>query len=278
MEKSHINSDLTHLDYYKSEHRKEQLRIEFHLVEHCNLNCRGCSHYSPLAKDEFLDIAQFEKDTFRLSQLLGKRIASINLLGGEPLLHPDVAQFCRVARKYFPKAEINIVTNGILLKSMSNDFWDTCQECCIMLGLTKYPIKLNYSDIEKKAAINNVNLFDYHIVENFRKDVLDPDGKQIPNDSYKKCPLVAFGRLQIKKGKLFQCATAAYINHINDYFHMNFQITDKDYLDLYQKISEEKILQFIFNSFPFCRYCALKDWKFNDEWTTSKRVWSEWSN
>jgi len=68
-----------------------------------------------------------------------------------------------------------------------------------MLGLTKYPIKLNYSDIEKKAAINNVNLFDYHIVENFRKDVLDPDGKQIPDDATKNVLLLRSAVSKLKK-------------------------------------------------------------------------------
>lgn len=31
-----------------------RLRFDVHLVEHCNLNCRYCGHYSPLAKEEYL--------------------------------------------------------------------------------------------------------------------------------------------------------------------------------------------------------------------------------
>ena len=29
--------------------------LEVHLAEHCNLNCKGCSHFSPLAEKEFIE-------------------------------------------------------------------------------------------------------------------------------------------------------------------------------------------------------------------------------
>lgn len=28
--------------------------VEFHLADHCNLNCRGCGHFSPIADETFL--------------------------------------------------------------------------------------------------------------------------------------------------------------------------------------------------------------------------------
>ena len=36
--------------------------IDFHLVDHCNLNCYGCSTYSQLSKENYYDINIFEND------------------------------------------------------------------------------------------------------------------------------------------------------------------------------------------------------------------------
>lgn len=44
--------------------------IGFNLVEHCNLHCYSCDHFSQLAKKEYLDINVFEKDVKRLKEIL----------------------------------------------------------------------------------------------------------------------------------------------------------------------------------------------------------------
>ena len=60
--------------------------IEYHLVNHCNLNCKGCDHFAPLAKkwhqplDDFIKMMKTIKDT------VGNHIKEIELYGGESLL------------------------------------------------------------------------------------------------------------------------------------------------------------------------------------------------
>lgn len=106
--------------------RTELPYLEFHLTDHCNLNCKGCAHYSPMASDHYADLYQLEKDLQRLAQLF-RNIRLIRLMGGEPLLHPDVDRFIRTTRSAFPKSRIGIVTNGILLPQASQAFWDACR-------------------------------------------------------------------------------------------------------------------------------------------------------
>jgi hypothetical protein len=45
--------------------------IEFHLAEHCNLNCAGCDHFSPLAAEEYASLETVKKDMARLAELTG---------------------------------------------------------------------------------------------------------------------------------------------------------------------------------------------------------------
>lgn len=86
--------------------RTTLLNFEVSLTEHCNLNCVGCSHFSPLAEPAFADFDEVSRDSQRMAQLLNGKVRYIHLLGGEPLLHPDLIRFFGMARGCFPKGEI----------------------------------------------------------------------------------------------------------------------------------------------------------------------------
>ncbi len=76
-------------------------RLVVHLTDHCNLNCKGCTHFSNIAKPAFADPEQFEREFAQLETIFSG-ITEIYLLGGEPLLHPHVTEFMESARKHFP--------------------------------------------------------------------------------------------------------------------------------------------------------------------------------
>ena len=76
--------------------------VEIHLVEHCNLNCKYCSHFSSIAKKEFYNLNEFKKDMARLAKVTNKKIKNIQLLGGEPLLHPNINEMMKFVRRKFP--------------------------------------------------------------------------------------------------------------------------------------------------------------------------------
>ncbi len=45
--------------------------LETHIVDHCNLKCRGCTHFAPLADPYFKSIEEFENDLKRLLAIGG---------------------------------------------------------------------------------------------------------------------------------------------------------------------------------------------------------------
>ncbi|PKQ21426.1 MAG: hypothetical protein CVT65_18630, partial [Actinobacteria bacterium HGW-Actinobacteria-5] len=79
--------------------------FETHITDHCNLNCKGCSHFSSLCPSAFADIDEFSADMHRMANLFSA-VRQIILLGGEPLLHPELIAFLRVAREAFPATRI----------------------------------------------------------------------------------------------------------------------------------------------------------------------------
>lgn len=59
-------------------------------------------------------------------------------MGGEPLLHPEVEKFLVEARKLFPKSEIQLVTNGLLLKKRKEELLDTINDNNIRVCVSNY--------------------------------------------------------------------------------------------------------------------------------------------
>jgi ABC-2 type transport system ATP-binding protein len=142
---------------------RKLLRFEINIVDHCNLNCAGCEHFSPLAKKNFVKPNELGKDFARLSELAKGRIEMLQLMGGEPLLHPEIGRIIEISRKYFQIGEIKIVTNGILLTKMNKDFWELCQTNRIIISVTKYPVKLDINKITVLVKRYNVNFEYYNI-------------------------------------------------------------------------------------------------------------------
>lgn len=87
--------------------------LEINAVLHCNLSCRGCSHASPAAARWFADPATVERDLRALSAAVA--VGTIRVLGGEPLLHPDLTGVLAAVRASGIGARTRVVTNGVRL-------------------------------------------------------------------------------------------------------------------------------------------------------------------
>lgn len=250
------------------------LFFDVNIVEHCNLNCAHCGSFAPLAEEEYLDIEQFSKDMEKLSQLTGGEVHHIQILGGEPLLHPNVNGFCKIARIYFPIGIIRVVTNGILIKNMNDEFWETCRKYDINIAPTEYPINIDYEEIQKYIESKGVKFEKYGSALPWLKIGLTETGNRNENYSFLKCHN-ANNCCAVRNGKIYACSRIDKIRHLNKYFNKKFNISNRDWLDIYQVESLEEIMDFLAKPSPFCRYC--NPFKIMEvEWNRSKKLEDEW--
>ena len=70
--------------------KRTKIRFEVHIAEHCNLNCKSCNNFSCIAEPEFVDVEEFRKDFARMGEIFSHECEQIYLIGGEPLLNPDI--------------------------------------------------------------------------------------------------------------------------------------------------------------------------------------------
>ena len=116
-----------------SVHKLHRLSVEYSLTEHCNISCHACAHASPLLPEKFADIDDFSRDFEALAAAFHSQ--ELRLVGGEPLMHPELTAFISQARKIGIADKIVVYTNGVLLHQMPTAFWDGIDE----LRISTYP-------------------------------------------------------------------------------------------------------------------------------------------
>ena len=253
--------------------------FEVHLTEHCNLNCQSCDNFSPLAEKEFVNVHSFAKDLLRISHLAEKDIKLIRLLGGEPLLHPEVSTLCRMTRAYFLESEIRLTTNGILLNQMSEEFWINCNENNITIEITFYPINIGFDKIEEKAKKYNVKVIPFGNIKKPEKfsyrNPINIKGDQNIDQNWANCYQVG-SCTSLKDGKLYPCSCIPNICHFNKFFGKNVPVTTKDYIDIYKIESKKQIEEFLDTPVPFCAYCNVNNRTKGKKWDVTKKDIGEW--
>lgn len=257
-------------------HKFDKYFFEVHIADHCNLDCASCSHFSPLAEPCFCSFNNFSKDIARMKSIFpGNEVRRIRLLGGEPLLNPEICDFIRCTYETFPDAERSIVTNGILLKQQKDEFWQTVKSTGTSIYVSRYPISLDYVDLASFLQQKNVLYFIEKDSKNcFRKDALDRDATTNPWKNWLHCTL-AVRCSQLRDGRLYMCCKPAYVNILNTAFSAGFDVTEKDYVDIYREDARKAINKYLSKPIPFCRYCKMTRKTFV-KWQKSEHKIKEW--
>lgn len=253
--------------------------VAVHLVEHCNLNCRCCDNYSPIAEEAYTDLEELDKDFARLRELTGGEIGIIYLSGGEAMLHPQLTDFFKLTRGYFERTDIQLQSNGILLQTAPDSFWEACREYNITIILTKYPIDLNEERISEKAKEFGVTwrYFNTEPVKTTYFIPVDPTGSQNGRANFIRC-FHANSCIYMKHGRIYTCSIAVNIEHFNRAFEENLPDIPENSISIYEAENIQEILAFLSRPIPLCDYCDVKGRKFGLPWGISKKEKSEWAS
>jgi hypothetical protein len=128
--------------------------LEVHIVDHCNLKCHACCSLSPYLPNWYIDPTALERDL----QLARGALAPghLKLVGGEPLLHPDLDGCLAVARRASIAPVVSVTTNGFLLPRMSDRFWELTQALTISLyPLPRLPNEI-IALVERRASDHGI--------------------------------------------------------------------------------------------------------------------------
>lgn len=220
----------------------DKFEVEIQIVDHCNLKCDNCNHLANIASPWYMEKEEFEFTLQKIKkELLPHGLKRIMLLGGEPLLHPQILEFCMLARKIFPSGiDIDLLTNGILL---TPELGQKLKQF-VAVAATPYP-EVNVS----KQSVHNfmyTRLF-------FGTNPVNEKGDGGIN--YFDCPRYSMPMLFVRDYKMFVCPFSGCRHIYNDAFNKNIPLTEGDYIDL-RDMTYEKVVTFV-NKGPssICKYC-----------------------
>lgn len=223
--------------------------VEIHTVDFCNLNCKGCVHFSPLFDKKLPDFNTRIQDLYSLKRLF-RRILMLSLLGGEPFLNPEIDKYIIESRKQLPNTEIQIITNGLLLLSVSEQILKTISDNRITVVISEYePTHRIINEIENRLLLFQI---DYSIRALDRKEKFNRPLSICTDSKYnKKC--ISDGCISVCDGKIARCPTLLYIDKFNERFQQELPdvgiLVLSDYEDggcLTNKLKEKV---------PLCEHC-----------------------
>ncbi len=229
--------------------------FEFHLADHCNLNCFACEHYSGLVEKEvFPDFSRFEQD-FRKLRTFITDIGTIRLLGGEPLLNPEINRYLRLSRELYPRAQIWVVTNGLLLRKMPDSFYTCLKEISGMIWISFYPpMEKQMADLKQFLDEKEISYEVSDLMTDFRVcQQLEPNDDFSTQEKFISCYQKSCHNLY--EGKIAACFLPFTTKYFNNYFGES--LPEDGAIDLYEEgLNLEKILRRLATPFERCRYCG----------------------
>lgn len=242
--------------------------LETNLIDGCNLNCKGCMHFSVLFnQSELYPLETFRRDVRHLSQVCDIRL--FRLLGGEPLLLKNLDQYIKIAREYLPKTDLRIVTNGLLIPSVSKKILDSIRENHCILDISAYAPTLKISD-KIKAILNSNEIpfyFSNQVIDKFDL-VLTLHSENKPEKARAICgnDICRF----LRNGKIYKCPLDA----------LSYRFTEKFGIKNYPKATGIDIyapnfpalLPMLDGNIELCRWCSEKCRKITWEPTNNPQL------
>ena len=194
--------------------------FELHVTEHCNLRCAHCCNTSPYLSEKTLSPA-FIATTL---QTMGAAVHAdvFKIMGGEPLLHPEITEVLRVVRASGIGDVVRLFTNGLLLHKMTDDFWRALDHLTVS-SYSSAPVRTEHLAIIEENARRFDVVLNIKPVEAFSQVMHDQ--RRTDDDAvfrtWDNCWL-RHRCLVARDGRFFSCTRAAYLADL----HARVQLTD----------------------------------------------------
>ena len=229
--------------------------LETNIVDDCNLNCKGCSHFSNLFEHGAgVPFEVYCRDLKQVAEHV--YIHQFNMLGGEAILHPRMIEYIEYTRKLLPNSDIEIISNGLLIPKQTEAFFRCCAENDITISISGYKPTLQIKD-----KIRTV-LDKYHIAAIFREEVIefrkciDLSASADKRESVHKCYANRCNFLRY--GKIYKCPFEALGNYFFEYFDLDIRLDggidifdeNMDWMALAERLAR------IYEPVDACRYCG----------------------
>jgi hypothetical protein len=227
--------------------------LELIVADHCNIVCRSCNHGSPAVPRWLADPEVVRRDLAILAKVYRPRL--VKLLGGEPLLHRDLAEVVRAARSTGISDRFLLTTNGLLLPAMADGVWDMVDEVEISCYPGAAPPRKTLDLARERARRAGVKLRVVHF-DHFRDTIttVGTEDRALVQQIYATCKIAnVWGCHGVREGWFYKCPQSMYIPMLTGRAFDADRVRLEDAPDL-----QARLLAFVNSREPLgsCRYCV----------------------
>lgn len=176
----------------------------------CQLKCLGCTNHMALVPQAIFPAEEVKADIDAAARVLHAHVGCI--LGGEPLVHPALVGLMRHAAASGVCDRVQVLTNGMRLHMMGEDFWAELD----WLKISIYPGKTQPENVElaKRMSAEHGFRLDFFDVASdpFRAVLTDRErSPESAQATYEGCWYKTFTR-KVERGYFWRCCTSPSIS------------------------------------------------------------------
>ena len=240
--------------------------IEVYITNECNLTCKNCNRYNNYNFSGHYSWQKNQPDIMAWS----KRITAptITIIGGEPMLHPDLYEWAELVTTAWPDSQVMIQSNGTIrhprLADIKRNFYKNIGAVASLhqAGLMKLLKKNSY--IPSEEIIDNTEFTECALVDHGTHfEVHDSD----PASAFEACAMSLSHT--IFEGRLYKCPMVAVLPEFAKQYQVNMTVNQHKLLNNYRSLSpscsREELEQFVntrHSHIEQCRLCP-EEYKIN---------------
>lgn len=263
-------------------------RLEFYITNVCNLTCSGCNRYNNYRFSGWWSWQDAEPVLERWAEKIDIRHPVI--LGGEPLLNPDIVKWIAGLHRLWPNySGVQVQSNGTridcvrgLYDVISVNNWigisihnpDDREE--IFARIRNFLVHPIVETADKNHPIGS----DYQFIDANKKyvhcwmsnkfvqsNIIERDGgytlyQSDPERAHENCTFRRFKNYHMIRGKIYKCAPAALMPEFDDQYHFDLSDEDRQIMRGYQPLTIDdydsrgaEFLAHIDDMIPQCKFC-----------------------
>jgi hypothetical protein len=266
-------------------------KLEFYITNVCNLTCSGCNRYNNYKFSGWESWADAEPILTKWAEKI--EIKHPVILGGEPLLNPDIVQWIQGLRRLWPRySGVQVQSNGTRL-DLVNGLYEALNPVeGNWIGISlhseehkeplfsrirnylKHPItesedpthptgsRYQFVDSTKRQVHVWVN--DHFVQSNI---IEKPNGKfglynSDPDIAHEVCTFRQFKNYHMINGKIYKCGPSALMPQFDDQYHFDISEEDRMIMRGYRGLAVDEFdtrgkefFRTIDDVIPQCKFC-----------------------
>jgi hypothetical protein len=240
-------------------------KIEFYITNVCNLNCKHCNRFNNFNFTGWQRWSDHEATYEKWSEHID--IDHMVILGGEPLLNPDIIEWILGLNRVF-KRYVQILSNGTRINRVKG-LYDALQINGNWMGISWHnPNTIDEFDAEVRQFLKGdiVTLDKHHPDNRFTADMVWVDSNKVaiplwlqydfyessiktsgdgqftlhdsdPLAAHSVCGFAMYKNYHFIRGKLYKCGPVALLPEFDQQYKFNISESDRHLLNSYRPLT-----------------------------------------